>query len=71
MSPGVRRVREYLEELEASKAGREAQVKEGLEIYVDLWKKLIENGTVSEADDVDAALIKIEAKGGLYKAAEG
>ncbi len=63
-------VREYLAELEKTKNDREEQVKEGLEIYVDLWKKTIENGVVRESDPVEDALEKIEAKGGLYKAAE-
>ncbi len=64
-------VGEYLAELEKTKNDREDQVKEGLEIYIDLWKKAIENGVVRESDGVEDALEKIEVKGGLYKAAEG
>ena len=70
MSARVRDVRSYLEELERNKEGKGDQVKEGIEIYVGLWKKAIARGVVSEADGVDAALAKIEEKGGLYKAAE-
>jgi hypothetical protein len=63
-------VGEYLAELEKTKNDREQQVKEGLEIYVELWRKTIENGVVRESDLVEDALEKIEVKGGLYKAAE-
>lgn len=44
-------------------------MKEGLEMYIDLWMRAIENGVVKEDDGVDGALAKIEQKGGLYKAA--
>ncbi len=71
MTAKVRDVGAYLEELQKTKKERSEQVKEGLEIYIDLWKKAIENGVVSELDAVDDALAKIEEKGGLYKAAEG
>lgn len=62
-------VRAYLRELEATKEGRPEQVKEGLEMYIDLWKKAIERGVVAESDEVERALVKIDEKGGLYKAA--
>jgi hypothetical protein len=67
----TKNVGEYLAELEKTKYDREEQVKHGLEIYIDLWKKTIENGVVRESDPVEEALEKIEVKGGLYKAAEG
>ncbi len=67
----MKKVGEYLAELEKTKDDREEQVKEGLEIYIDLWKKTIENGVVQESDLVEDALEKIEVHGGLYKAAEG
>jgi hypothetical protein len=70
LSSGLRNVRDYLKELEGTKEGRDPQVKEGLEIYVELWKKAIEKGVVNDSDGVDEALAKLEAKGGLYKAAE-
>jgi hypothetical protein len=66
----AKNVGEYLAELEETKEDREEQVKEGLGIYVDLWKKAIENGVIRESDGVEDALEKIEEKGGLYKAAE-
>jgi hypothetical protein len=66
----VRNVKDYLHELEQTKKDRNEQVKEGLEIYIDLWRRVIEKGIVLESDVVDDALAKIEQKGGLYKAAE-
>ncbi len=71
MKRANRSVRDYLEELEKSKDGRPDQVKDGLESYIDLWKKAIENGSVLPNDDVESALAKVEKKGGLYAAAEG
>jgi hypothetical protein len=65
----VRDVRSYLEELEKTKGDRNEQVKEGLEMYIDLWRKAIERGVIGESDEVDSALVKIEQAGGLYKAA--
>ena len=64
-----RTVQDYIGELERTKEGRPEQVKEGLEIYVELWKKAIRNGVVSTEDDVEEALEKIEEGGGLYAAA--
>jgi hypothetical protein len=69
VSAKVRNVGDYLKELEKTKEERNEQVKEGLEIYIDLWKRAIERGVVNEADGVDQALAKIENEGGLYKAA--
>ncbi len=69
MSAKARNVKEYLAELEKTKEGRPDQVKEGLEIYIDLWKSAIQGGVVGESDSVDDALKKIDGKGGLYKAA--
>ena len=69
MSYAAKDVRTYLEELERSKEGRPDQVRDGLEIYIGLWRKAIERGVVSETDSVDQALTKVEAKGGLYVAA--
>ncbi|MBI3859981.1 MAG: hypothetical protein HY296_07090 [Thaumarchaeota archaeon] len=64
-------VEKYLEDLEKVKKEKPDQVKEGLELYVDLWRKAIAAGVISSADEVDAALEKLEEKGGLYQAAEG
>jgi len=63
-----RSVRGYIEELERTKEGRPEQVKEGLEAYLDLWKRAVANGVVLEDDDVETALEKVEKKGGLYAA---
>jgi hypothetical protein len=70
MMKGAKSVGSYLEELGRNKEGRDEQVKQGLEIYIDLWKKAIEKGVVASTDDVETALEKLDQKGGLYKAAE-
>lgn len=62
-------VRTYLDELERTKEGRTEQVREGLEIYINLWRKALERGVIAETDGVDDALMKIEGVGGLYTAA--
>ncbi len=69
MTPKTKDVRAYIKELEKTKEGRSEQVREGLEIYIGLWEKAIEAGTVAESDPIDDALAKIEEKGGLYAAA--
>jgi hypothetical protein len=63
-------VGDYIQELELTKEGRPDQVKEGLEMYLDLWKQVLKNGAISAEDDVETALEKIEKKGGLYAAAQ-
>ncbi len=63
-------VRDYLRQLERTKPGKDEQVREGLETFIGLWEKAIENGVVSDADSVEAALAKLEKAGGLYRAAE-
>jgi hypothetical protein len=65
----AKNVRAYIEELGKTKENRTEQVKQGLEIYIDLWERAIERGVVEETDVVDAALAKIEKAGGLYSAA--
>ena len=69
MTARMKDVRSYIDELERTKGERPAQVREGLEIYIDLWEKAIDRGVVEETDGVDAALSKIEKEGGLYAAA--
>lgn len=59
----------YLEELERNKEGKPDQVREGIDIYIDLWNRAISKGIVSPSDPIDRALAKLEAVGGLYKAA--
>lgn len=70
MSAAPKKVSEYLEELERDVEGKPDQVREGIEIYVGLWRKALQKGVVSETDEVPAALAKVEERGGLYKAAE-
>jgi hypothetical protein len=69
VSAKAKNVRAYVDDLKRSKEGRSEQVKEGLEIYVELWEKAIERGVVDETDGVDEALEKIDKIGGLYSAA--
>ncbi len=69
MTAKVRNVGDYLAELERSKKDRNDQVREGLEIYIDLWKRAIGRGVIEEGDNVDEALAKMDRVGGLYKAA--
>ncbi len=70
MTNGVKTVHDYLRELRESRKGKPSQVQDALDIYVELWKKVIEKEVVTEGDDIDAALSKIDKVGGLYKAAE-
>jgi len=62
-------VKEYLEQLKETKKGKPAQIRDALDIYMELWDKVIENGTVSKEDEVEIALSKIDKAGGLYEAA--
>lgn len=63
-------VEDYLKELAGVKRDKPAQIREALEIYIDLWKKTIDKGIVQRTDDIETALMKIDAQGGLYIAAE-
>lgn len=66
----MKSVEEYLSELQKGKEDRPQQVRDAMEIYIGLWKKVIEKGVVGRGDDVGQALAKIEESGGLYAAAE-
>ena len=70
VAQGVNTVQDYLRELRETRKGKPNQVREALDIYVDLWKKVMEKGIVNPTDDIDEALSKIDSVGGLYKAAE-
>jgi hypothetical protein len=59
----------YLKELEEKKDGKPEQVRDGIEIYVALWKKAIEKGIVDSSDELEIALGKLDGAGGLYAAA--
>ncbi|MDA4122039.1 MAG: hypothetical protein OK456_02525 [Thaumarchaeota archaeon] len=62
-------LKEYLKELGENKKEKPDQVKEALDIYIGLWEEVIKKGIVAQNDSVDAALVKLEPKGGLYRAA--
>ncbi len=62
------KLKEYLARIKETKRGKPERVKEALEVYIELWDKALRNGTVSESDEVDAALSKVEKAGGLYRA---
>jgi hypothetical protein len=61
---------EHLAVLEDKENGKPEQVKEGIEAYVSLWKKAMENGVVKTSEELGTTLGKIEARGGLDRAAE-
>lgn len=69
MSKKPKTVGEYLRELKETKKDKPEQIRQALEIYVELWESVIEKGIVSQQDDIDKALSKLEAKGGLSEAA--
>ncbi len=70
MSSRVRNVEEYLRELNEAKKEKPVQIREAIEIYIDLWRKTIEKGIVEPTDNIDKALSKIEENGGLYQTSE-
>jgi len=63
-------VKEYIEQLRETRKGKPPQVRDALDIYLELWDKVIKNGTVSQEDEVAAALAKLDEAGGLYEAAD-
>ena len=69
MPQRTKTVRQYLKELKETKAEKPPQVKEALQVYIDLWESAIKNKTIAPEEDIDEALGKLEAKGGLYSAA--
>ena len=70
MAPASKSVSEYMDELEKNKSEKPDQVRDGIEIYLGLWRRALEKGVVSPSDEISAALAKVDEKGGLYKAAE-
>ena len=70
LSAKAKSVEEYLKELGDSKRDKPAQIRDALQIYIDLWKKTIEKGIVQRSDDIETALTKIDNQGGLYLAAD-
>jgi len=70
LAPTPKKVAEYIEELERNKDEKPDQVRDGIEIYLGLWKKALEKGVILPSDEIGVALAKVEERGGLYKAAE-
>ena len=62
-------VREYLKQLRETKKGKPPQTRDALDIYIELWEKVVERKIISEDDGIDAALSKMDEAGGLYQAA--
>ena len=62
-------VKDYIGQLKQTRKGKPPQIREALDIYLDLWDKAIKNRIVSEEDEVAEALAKVEKAGGLYEAA--
>jgi hypothetical protein len=69
MAAGKKSVKEYLAELQKGSPERPDQVKDAIEIYVDLWKSAVKKRIIEEGDEVSDALRKIDAAGGLYAVA--
>jgi len=70
LSHGIKTVEQYLKELRQNRKEKPAQVKEALDIYIDLWENAIKNRTIDPDESIDSALTKLDAKGGLYKAGD-
>jgi len=62
-------VREYIEQLKETRKGKPPQIRDALDLYIELWDTVIKNGTVSSEDEVSLALVKLDKAGGLYEAA--
>ncbi len=62
-------VKEYVDRLKETRKGKPPQIKEALDIYIDLWDTVVKNGIVSAEDEVSSALVKLDKAGGLYEAA--
>jgi len=60
----------YLKELRHTRKEKPTQIREALEIYIQLWESVVSKGLVSPDDEIGEALKKIDASGGLYQAAQ-
>ena len=67
----IKTVGEYLKELKENRKEKPPEVRQALEVYIDLWESVLRNQTVEKDEEIDQALAKLEAKGGLYQAASG
>lgn len=70
MSHHVKTVEQYLSELRQNKKEKPKEVRDALEIYIELWESAIKNGKVGREDEIGDAVAKVDASGGLYQAAE-
>ena len=70
MTPMPQNVFEYLEELEKNKDDKPDPVRDGIEIYLGLWRRALEKGVVLPLKEISGALAKVEERGGLYRATE-
>jgi hypothetical protein len=61
-------VKEYVKQLKETKKGKPSQIRDALDIYIELWEKVVERKVVSEEDETEVALSKIDKAGGLYEA---
>ncbi len=71
MPRSIKTVEEYLRELKQNKKEKPPEVKKALEVYIELWETAIKNKAVAPDENVDDAVAKLDAKGGLYKVASG
>ena len=62
------KVSEYLKQLRETKKGKPPQIREALDIYIELWERVVERKVVSDDDEVEDALSKMDKAGGLYQA---
>ncbi|MDA4117857.1 MAG: hypothetical protein OK455_05880 [Thaumarchaeota archaeon] len=61
-------VSEYLKQLKETKKGKPPQIRDALDIYIELWEKVVERKIISDDEEIEAALSKIDKAGGLYQA---
>ena len=62
-------VGDYLRELKENKKDKPPQVRQALDVYIDLWESAMRNNGITKDEEIGEALAKLEAKGGLYQAA--
>jgi len=71
MPQRIKTVGEYLKELGENKREKPPEVRQALEVYIELCESALRNGTIEKGEEIDKALAKLEEKGGLYQAATG
>lgn len=63
-------VETYLKVMKERRDEKPEEIRDAINVYLDLWEKAIQNGVIGRGDEIGAALAKLDKKGGLYKAAE-